>query len=824
LYYSTDEIHVNFEIMIKNVRLNLLVFAILCITALAVDAQASITGRVIDDNHDPVEFANVVMYAKADSSFIKAEVSNEDGTFVFASLPNEPSYLELSFIGYELTQYTIEGPGSLGDLVLPSSSVQLDDITVKASRPMIMRDKDKLLVNVEGNVLSQGNDVLELLSKSPGVIVDYNDNLSLNGRAGVRIQIDGKDTRLQGNDLAGLLKSMSASNIDRIEIITNPSARYEAQGNAGIINIITLQSKFYGTNGRLELSPGHGRHFRWQNSLNINHRRKNMNLYGNYSFAKRNQYMEIIQDRQYFGGNSPDGHLEIQNDFILPIETHNAVLGMDLDLGEYYSLNLQWTGNYRNDGSEVENEILDYNDEELLRSRQSTVSDVYTTWQQNMTSLGIKRSFDNNGKLELTLDGALYKNASEEVYNSSFFNAGDVLQYKDRLDGSVAGDFRLGGISLDYVLNTESKGTFEMGLKTTWVQTDNALEYTNTIDGETTPNTDLSNHFIYNENINGIYASYAMSGEKWNAQWGLRLEDSNIMGNQLTTDSSFVNEYLNVFPSASFNYTINPDNILGLSMTRRIDRPAYSQLNPFRFFVNTNTFRSGNPLLRPQYSWSGEINYTFKQRYYMSFNVAYSKDKLSSGIIRDGDKQLVLITPLNIEEQWNYSLMLSLPVQISKNWTSNWSIHSSFLDFDGLVNGFAFDRSTLIAWINTNHNIEIGKGYRLQFGGFIIPPHYISITKVRTISSVNAGIQKAFMDGKARLRLNVNDIFYDYYPRGYTDFGDIYDEWLSYRDNQVVNLSFSLQFGKMSVRPPSKKRSSVQEELNRARQNNNSGD
>jgi len=792
---------------------------------LRLGSQTSVNGRVVDADYRGIEFVNIVSYDLADTTVIMgATVSDSLGAFSLDVNPNMESILRFSFIGFEDRDIRVPGNGlELGDIVMEQSAVEMESVEVTARRPLIRRESDKLILNVEYNVLAQGNDVMELLAKAPGVVIDFNDNIMLGGKNGVRIQIDGRDTRLSGADLGGLLRSMSASNIEELEIITNPSARYEASGNAGIINIVTKQSRLYGTNGNFELSPGYGRHFRWQNAMMLNHRNAKTNIYANYSYSNRDQYMEIIQDRTYINNGVEDSRLEIQNDFRMPIRSHNLRLGLDYDFSKDVQLTLSWTANRRKDGSDTENEILNFNRELNFSGSQETTSMVRSDWTQDMLSAYLKTSIGSKTKLNLSLDAAHYTNGSRETYISDFLDARNEISYTDLLSGEVNGFLKLGGLALDLKRTISDDIQIETGLKSTIVRTDNDLYYTNTVDGVTEVNTDLSNRFIYDENINAAYFSMVMSGKKWNTNIGLRLEDSNIEGNQLTTDSMFAIDYINLFPSASFNYNLNAENSVGISISRRIDRPGYNQLNPFRFFVNTNTFRSGNPFLQPQFTWSTELSYTFKQRYYMAFNVSHTLDNLNHGIIRDGDKELVLITPLNIEKQTSYSLILSLPVSFTTRWTSHWNLQASLLDFDGLVNSSIFNRSTLISMLNTNHNIELGKGYRFQFGGFIMPPHYISITKVKTIASLNAGIQKSVLNGKGRVRINVNDIFYTYYPQGRTEFGGIDDAWISYRDNQVISMSFSMDFGKVTVRPPKRNRSAVQSELNRIGSMNGNG-
>lgn len=784
---------------------------------LALFSQDNITGKVVDQSVAPIPFANVILHDKESSELVKGAVTEEDGSFeIVADQGNY--YIEISYLGYA-TQRADVDQRDMGTITLSPQDNQLEDVTIRAQRPFLQREHDKLVVNVEGNIMSQGTNTLEMLRKSPGVILDQDDNITLSGKNGVRIYIDDKDTRLGGAQLTDLLRSMPSNSIEKIEIITNPSARYEAQGNAGVINIVTKKSKFFGTNGTVSVTPGLGRYFRWEHSISANHRTEKYNLHGRYSYAKRNQYMEIVQDRSFLDADgAPLSVFKLQNDFKLPVETHMPRLGLDISLSERSSLNFLYSGVINNTGSVATNSIREFNNQGTLLSDQLTDTDVGTVYNQHTGNVNFNHTFSNKSNIDIDLDIASYGNDSEESYASTFNDGQGGLLYQDQLDGVVDGFLDLKGVSLDYTLPLASGSRVEMGIKNTWVTTDNDLAYQNTIDGTTRPNDVLSNRFIYKENINGAYVNYNMSKEKWNAQLGLRGEQSYISGDQRTTGETFKNDYFNLFPSAAFNYTANPNRVVGFSVSRRIDRPGYQQLNPLRFFVNTNTFRVGNPFLRPQYTWTMGANLTLKQRYYIGLNYGYTQDNLDRAIIREGAEEIVSVTHINVDKLQSLALTISAPLQISSRWSSHWNLNSSLLKYDSPINGFQFDRINPITVLNTSHNFDLGQGWRMQLGGFFLFPHWASITEIEELWAINWGVQKDIADRKGNIRLSVNDIFYTQYPKGRTNFGGIDDHFISYRDSRYASLSFSWKFGKLSVRPARRRQNAIQDELNRARQ------
>ncbi|MBA4745995.1 MAG: TonB-dependent receptor [Muricauda sp.] len=786
-------------------------------------AQQPIEGIVVDLEDNPIAFANIVAQLKMDSTLVKGAITDMEGRFEL-ELPNHGDcFLTISYVGFKTKQISTIEKLDLETIYLEAKAEALDEVAVVAEKPFVQREQDKLVVNVQNSIVSAGGTTLEVLEKSPGIIVDQDDNISLSGRSGVRIYIDDKDTRLQGEQLANLLRSLPSSNIEKIEIISNPSVKYEAQGNAGIINIVTKKGKLYGTNGSITLSPGHGRFVRWSNSLDFNHRNENFNVFGQYSFATMNRYQEIVIDRVFLEGDEPMAYYDLQNDFELPMKNHNARLGMDFNAGDRTTFGILFSGLTSVNENQSTSHVLGYDVDRQPISEELTTTDITSKWNQFTTNFNARHTFKGKSSIDFNFDHARYNNGSDQWFVSDFefFDRGTTAQ--EILLGDVDGFLNLTGLTLDYVLPLDKGNRLEAGWKNTWVKSDNDLRYVNDRNGVLVPNTNLSNRFIYDEAIYAAYVSLNTNKEKWNAQIGLRAESTFIQGNQVTTQTVFENDYVNLFPTASYNYTFNEKHALGASFGRRIDRPSYGQLNPFRTFVNTNTYREGNPFLQPQFTWITELNYTFAQRYYVALNMGYTSDNLNMAIIRNGDEEVVVVKPINIDKLRDYSLVASFPVTFFHWWRSNWNVNASIRDFDGEINGFNFNRNNPIVSMNTNHNFDLGKGYRLQVNAFYLFPHYGTITRAETISAFSLGIQKNILKDKATLRFNFNDIFWNQYPTGRTQFGNLDDSFTSYRDTRYATLSFTWRFGKQTVQPQRRRQSEIQDELNRARQTENNG-
>ena len=780
-------------------------------------AQISLSGSLKDADNDPLPFANILVYNTSDTVLYKGFIADENGDFNL-EIPHNRHFIEFSFLGLQSVKMPADSIKAAMTITLQPLSNQLESVEVTAAKPLLQRLEDRLLVQVSDSPLSLGSSTIEVLQRSPGIIVDQDGNISINGRSGVRIYLDGKDLRLNGDQLTSFLEGLTASNIERIEIITNPSAKYEAQGNAGIVDIITKKGLLMGTNGSVSVSPGLGHYFRWENNVTFNHRSKKLNVYGQYNFARRNQYMEIIIDRKFLENGNPREIIDLQTLFRLPIETHSPRLGLDYEVGKNTTLGVLVNAFSNITGQISDNEIISRDESLTPIQLQLTDGNTKTTWNQFNSNLNLAHTFANNGQLKVDLNYARYNNGSDQTFDSRFMLPNGSILLENSLVGNVDGNLDLLGITVDYSLPLGENKTLEAGWKNTLVNTDNDLQYFDIENDVTSLNERLSNRFIYHEEIYGAYANLRFQKAAWNGSVGLRAEKTAIEGDQRSTDESFSNNYLNIFPTASVNYNISQNHIVGLSLSRRLDRPGYNDLNPFRFFVNNYTYRVGNPFLTPQFTWSAEVNYTFRQRYYFAINYGLTTQHLTRAIFQEGVEDIVVVKPINIDDLNSLGIVASLPVQFTKSWSSQWNLNLSFNDFQGEIGGFQFDRLNTIFVLNTNHSISLGKGLRIQLGGFYLPSHYGSISKIRDISQVSIGFQKSILQGRGSLRFNFNDIFYKGYPRGRTVFGRIDDAFISKRDTRYATLSFSYNFGKQTVKTQRRRSTGIEEELQRARQ------
>ena len=466
--------------------------------------------------------------------------------------------------------------------MMPSNN-ELEEVTVVAQRPILEMKPDKMVFNVDGSINASGSDALELLRKAPGVIVDNNDNITLLGKSGVKVYIDGKPSPLSSEDLASYLSSLQSDQIDNIEIITNPSAKYEAEGNAGIINIRLKKNENVGTSGSISQNFQQGERSRYNGSFTGNWRTESTNLYGNLGYYKGGNNNEFNLYREQFGFR-----FDQRNDAGGNWNGMNYRLGLDYYLSEKSTLGILVDGNI-NKGDWYSNSITDIGmaNTELVDSLLIAESD--SDWDRMNNNVNLNYRY-NNGKgtsLNIDVDAGLYRNEKSEL-QPNFYKTADgseILNQRTNFIDSPT-DVDIYTFKLDYSLPGLG-GNLGLGAKSSFVKTDNTFNFYDVVDSENVLLEDQSNLYVYEEFVNAIYGTYARKFSKLQLQLGLRVEhthsDGMLTAFTPTENENVVRNYLDVFPSGGLTYTPNQKNSFTLSYSRRLNRPQLPGFESFPF-------------------------------------------------------------------------------------------------------------------------------------------------------------------------------------------------------------------------------------------------
>ncbi|MEP6617145.1 MAG: outer membrane beta-barrel family protein, partial [Ginsengibacter sp.] len=600
-------------------------------------AIPKISGSIKDGGLQKIiDAATISLLRSNDSGLIKTGLTDKNGEFYFENIPGGRYIVMATSIGHRKVyskpvDFDAANPISVGVLQLEPETKSLKEVSVISTKPFIERKIDKTIVNVDAMISNAGSTVMDVLEKAPGVSVDKDGNISLKGKQSVVIMLDGKPSYLSGQELANLLKNMPSSAVDQLEIMTNPSAKYDASGNSGIINIRTKKNKLKGFNGNLSTSYIQGFYWKNNNSINMNYRAGKFNIFGNYSYSHWNGMGDLTIHRNF--RNSTTKLLETifdQNGFMKhSSEEHNLKAGIDFYPSKKTTLGVVLSGFLNPEARIGDNTTY------LKNANGAIDSILYATSNSSNTSknLGVNFNFrhvyDSLGK-ELTadFDYIKYDNKESQFFTNNYLNR-DMTKRRESSDlrGNLPTNVKIYAGKIDYTIPVMKNGKLETGVKSSYVTTDNDALYENRLGTAWFQDNGKTNHFVYDENINAAYLNVNKQIKKWGLQAGLRAENTvakgHQLGNSLRPDSSFKRNYTNLFPTVFVSYEANKKNTFSINYGRRIDRPAYQDLNPFYYFLDEYTYRVGNTLLKPQFTNSIEFSHTYKG--FLTTTLNYSK-------------------------------------------------------------------------------------------------------------------------------------------------------------------------------------------------------
>lgn len=796
---------------------------LLCFTifSFSLSAQSSLKGKVLDEDGNPVSFANVILNTASDSTMYKAELTNDDGSFEILTVAAGNYWLEISSLGlttYKSDHFTMSGSKKdLGTINMTAASTELKEVTVQATRPILEVKPDKLVFNVEGSVNAVGNDALELLRKAPGVVIDNNDNISLAGRNGVRIFINGKPSPLGADDLANYLKSLNSDEIDNIEIITNPSAKYEAEGNAGIINIRMKKDKNLGANATVNLGYGIGKTWSANGGVSTNYRNKFSNTFASYAYRRGNAYWSMESWRDFLGLSYAAQSLTQG-----PNDSHNFRVGSDFYIGKKSTLGVLVSGNIstRDTRTESSNEIGTVGVERIDSTLVSNTS-RYSNSANYTFNINYKLDLGKDKSLNVDADYGMFRRDGNELLPNQYVDEdGNVLSQETSFTTSPS-QIDIYTFKLDYEQPVWG-GKIGLGIKNALVATNNEFDFFNRINDVDVLDTGRSSQFEYFENVNAAYVTYSRAlNKQWNISAGVRMEQTNTKGT-LTTyipeddPEPTVRNYVDFFPSGGLTFTPNFKHNFSLTYSRRLDRPNYQNLNPFKYRINELSFSEGNPFLRPQYANNFQLSHTYNYRYNTSIGFSHTKDLMTR--VSDVQGQALSLTWKNITDQYSYNLTFSAPLTITKWWGSftNFTAYHTRNIAEASDEIEAVDLKVTGATLYSQHTFTLPWKLKLEVSGWYSTPSvWGGVFRTDANYSIDMGISKKFLNDKANLRLSLGDIFYSAGWEGNNEYGQALYRAQGRWDSRRFRANFSYFFGNDKVKSR-KRKTGLEDEKGRA--------
>ena len=725
---------------------------------------AKVSGSLLNDQGKPMDYASVSLLRAADSTIVKGALSNDNGVYIFDRIPAGKYLIKATVIGYEKavskpfnveeSAATVAAPA----LSMRTASTALTQVNITASKPLIERKIDRTVMNVENSVLAAGNTAMEILAKAPGVTVDKDDNISLKGKQGVTVMINDKLTYLSAAQLATLLKSTDGNTIKTIEIITNPSAKYDAAGNSGIINIKLKKNTQNGTNGSITVGGAKSKYWRDNSSLNINHKEGNLNLFGSLSRGDNKRGHDLGINRIVTDSVGNKTYFNQLSSMPSAYHYNNYRLGADYDITAKHTIGFVVSG-YSNSGNDNNNTYTVIGKQfGVADSSLRTGSVFHQSYKNFALNLNDRLKIDTSGQeLSFDLDYSKFKNNNNSQYNTDYFLPDGSVQHAPQLlRNQTPSNITIYSGKVDYAKPLTKTIKLEAGAKFSSVKTDNDLR-AQIFDGSNYINdTTRSNRFIYSEKIKAGYINLNKQFKKTSVQLGLRAEQTESNG-ELMGSSAVKRSYLNFFPSVFVNQTLNDKNEISLSYSRRIDRPGYDDLNPFIYYLDPYTFSKGNAFLNPQYTQNFEFNYTYNKTINVSLGYSRTTDAITELILSEGKKTFQ--TNANLQTQNNYNANINAPYTITKWWTGNINVTGFYMGFksDSLA-GFNFNDGQVAVQARTTQTFKFGT-YRFEVMGDYQSPLTYGIYKIRPRYSVDMGLSHSFLDKKANVKLACDDIF-----------------------------------------------------------------
>ncbi|SDH28999.1 outer membrane beta-barrel family protein [Chitinophaga filiformis] len=790
--------------------------------------RGEISGILVDEKANKRNNVDLSLLLAKDSSISKIGVTDETGHFQFENVPYGNYYIAVMEGGMRKIVSDVlmisEGNPTHTGMTLKSAVLQreLSGVTVIAQKPLIERKLDRIILNVENSPLAAGNSALEVIGRAPGVSVDNEGLIRLKGKQGVNVLIDGKSTYLAPSDLANMLRATDGSNIQSVEIITNPSAKYDATGSSGIINIKLKKNKSYGVSGSLIVGSGYGNYYKGNTGISFNYRNKKVSFFAtyNYLYNKRNRDMnvnranETAEETTYFLQNSRT---------IRELSNNNFKTGIDYSISPKSTVGFMFTGYANNTKTKGGATTFMFRDPASRDTLITDLSDGQSRFRNYAFNLNYKTRFDSLGR-ELTVDLDYSKFNNKDLFH--YDNHTEEYVSKRKIDSfflqnTTPASIEVRSAKADYVHPFINGLRMELGVKAALVRTDNNLVADSLVNNAWTP-TNRSNRFVYDENVYAGYLNLNKEFKNTKIQAGLRVEKTHSKGNSITLSKVVSRDYLNLFPTLYIGQKLGKDHELTFSYGRRINRPNYEDLNPFIYFVDRYTLREGNPFLNPQYSDQASLSYVLKDTYSATLAASRTNDVITPVLLTDTINKILYQTNQNLAKELELNLNFGIPVQIAKWWTMSNDITIFYLKYKTPeLLGSPLDIGKKGLFVNSANSFVISKRIQAELvADYKSPFVYGTVEFFKPQFYMDMGINYSLLQKRANLKVALSDILNTQEQHLRSVIPAVNYSIKQKNETRVVRVTFTYRFGRKEVKAVKSRNSNVEEETRRAQRSN----
>lgn len=739
----------------------IIVIFVLFINLGSIQSQNSLSGLVLDENNQPLEFCNVLLLNNLDSSLIKGEICDKAGKFVFQGLPETNYLLKFSFTGFDIKYETIHFDHNknkeLGIIVLASSGINMDEIVLSARRPLFEQKIDRMVVNVQNSITSAGTTVLEVLQKSPGIIVNrQSGTINMSGKDGVQVMINGKLSYMPASALITMLDGMSSNSVDKIELITTPPAKYDAGGNAGYVNIVLKQSPDAGLNGNVSLTMAAFYGSAPAANIDLNYRNKKLNIFGSYALSRE------AQNQTFDGYRKINGSNKISETTIhskrTPIQFNNNVrIGMDYQLSQNTTIGIIASG-YNNkwsmDAENISNTFINT----IIDTSILITNDEINQWKHGMINANLTHKTNRSGEFMVNIDYLYYDNINPTNYLNNYRNGqGDFIKDIKTRSGKHT-IIQILPIQLDHNKSLSPSLSIESGTKVILSSFTNDVEVAYLQQNLWQNDEEFTADYRLKENILAAYSSLSYALNTNNTfKAGLRFEHTTSNLGTDIKDNIVDRKYGQLFPTLYWSHTLKENKSFNLSYNRRINRPTFNNLAPFLIFIDPNTFISGNAALQPSIADAIKADFVYGSKV-LSIGYTHESHTISDfqpDINTQSNKQYFIAQNLHKTQTINGTI--SLPLPITKWWFTQTNLNTSWQQVEGDY------KESIVKLAQFNYNISgfqsftLAENLSFECSGFFQSPSLMGISKAKSFGLLNMGIQKKFEN--STLKFGVDDIF-----------------------------------------------------------------
>jgi ferric enterobactin receptor len=776
------------------------------------NAQNSLSGKILDENNKTVFFATVILYNQADSSVYKTTSSGDDGRFSFSDIKEGGYYLNVRFLGYQDYRSSLltfpEAENTDLIIQLEPHDQEIETVEVVKTKPLLQQESDRLVVNVADNITSGNTNLMDVMKKVPGVIV-IGDKISLAGTSNVTILINGKTTKYM--DVESLLRDMPGDNIQKVEIIHQPGAEFDAAGSGPILNIILKKNNLFGTNGNVSVSAEKGELWRNRAGVSLSHYQGNVNIQGSLGYRDA-KYKEVMIIERHVSDDLYDQY----SDNIYAGKGYRANLGADWDINERHRVGFQ--------SRFVDHDSYDkvYNITNILYADESQIDQTIRTdniedgfWRFGGVNPYYIFKIDTTGqKLELDFNYLQFNRDSENILTPTDVNTDNVLTgIKYNQPGKTM--ILVGKLDYSYPFSKALK--LQVGTKYSLADLDNNFLSAYKLDSEWVNDTEQTNHYLFDETIIAAYSKLSYNKDKWSGTLGLRYEDSNSNGRSIGIDTVLNRRIKKIFPSASISREIAKGVSGILAYSYRLDRPRYTSLNPFRYLMDAYTSFRGNPELRPEFTHSTKFSLAFQSQPFFNIEYKQTQDAMIAVVEQNDETGESFRSTINIDTRNIVSGSLFFPLDFIPGFSGYGGVIANKIYYhapDYLGEVFEEDQWSYTGFLQAGYSFPWD--IKAEVSGWYNSGGMEGLLINEWMYGVSFGLSKSFLDNRLKVSLSADDVFHRFY-HGAVDYSNMNLTVISEWDAPDYSISLSYRFGNRHLKTK-KHQSGASEEMDRAQQ------